>query len=1090
MTNVVNYESVLLPTGVSVADINGNLTAQGVGLLAALGGADPGCVNAYTTFICSASFPRLPNCNGNIPNIGAPATLGPYATAPPCLFSNATSMPTPTGNGTGTAEPSPAGSVFQNGTCPLPLLRNPENATNDVERRFCLGSCCLPCPVLGSFYKPGVLENFFHYTSYLKVVSAIGAFLTFVSFATLPSKRRHPSAITLFFTLSVFLFTVFYIPFSLYGAQKTQCVDELTGANMRNSAACGVQGALLIYITHAVLMWSSHMILNMHLVSYMVLHFTAWGIPAILTAVPLAMKAIRFDYGTVCFVASDISNPVFFYPLSALVSVSFTLHVITIVYIFLKVFTKEVIQAESHVRAVPSSGVVLLQPVTSRARILRVMEVGWRSMTISLVCTLGFTFVWAFYFFDIAAVADVTQQKQFIRDWTVCLVQPGGSQASCAAVVAGRVPSMVWMLATDVLPSLVGVWVLFVLAARISVFREIAEVVFKWKAEPAMPHRCVMMRSKGGLEGSVGSDDGVDEMTLAHVPELRVVEAGDKGDFRKSGSTVRDERDYERHPKRDQRLKRRGICSCGVLLPVNRVSLLFLFWDTPLSTPPSPLSLSPGRRGARIAFHHRMIHPPIAAGPAGAAGPSPSNGGPGGSPTSGRGPAKTRAPDGLASTAPSFTSLLDFPTGMSPSPLPTLSTPNRLPAAGANSKLDLEPNPFEQSFLSSSEGLPIPEPPSGFGFSSSPKPILPPLTMPPNGQAPMASPRFSPRILGGQPPAGIMGIDRSRNLRMSFTNINQQQPANQNSLQQPPTAAGLHLRPPPALLTPMSAAFISSVLSERPTVAPPQPQPFSHPRPPQQGMPNGIPNARPLSVPQYQPQPRPPTAWAAPSNAFQPPQPGMAPRPSGQLYAAPPQAHMAGAFEANTPSPSASSSVSSSTAAAPHQQPDHLLPSQPQQPQPIPIAAALRASPKRAREDSAGAVDVGKRRKVDVPAAKGKKDKASARASREVSENPGSDGAQAWPGGSSVAGSEDDKRKTFLERNRQAALKCRQKKKEHTALLQQQVATLTEENGQLAAEANDLREQVMRIKAMLLQHRDCPVAIANGMNLTTIEGYQ
>ncbi|TPX68567.1 hypothetical protein SpCBS45565_g03083 [Spizellomyces sp. 'palustris'] len=83
--------------------------------------------------------------------------------------------------------------------------------------------------------------------------------------------------------------------------------------------------------------------------------------------------------------------------------------------------------------------------------------------------------------------------------------------------------------------------------------------------------------------------------------------------------------------------------------------------------------------------------------------------------------------------APTRIGLLDFPPGVSPSPLPTIDqTPNRF--LQNCTKLDLEPNPFEVSFLAQQNGAPIPEPPSGIGFASSPNPILPPL---------VPSPRFN-----------------------------------------------------------------------------------------------------------------------------------------------------------------------------------------------------------------------------------------------------------------------------------------------------------------------------------------------------------
>ncbi|KAI8140905.1 hypothetical protein BJV82DRAFT_194595 [Fennellomyces sp. T-0311] len=74
--------------------------------------------------------------------------------------------------------------------------------------------------------------------------------------------------------------------------------------------------------------------------------------------------------------------------------------------------------------------------------------------------------------------------------------------------------------------------------------------------------------------------------------------------------------------------------------------------------------------------------------------------------------------------------------------------------------------------------------------------------------------------------------------------------------------------------------------------------------------------------------------------------------------------------------------------------------------------------------------------------------------------------------------SEDDeqRRKNFLERNRQAALKCRQRKKQWLANLQHQVEFLNTDNKQLEAEVTALREEILNLKTLIIAHKDCPVA--------------
>lgn len=82
---------------------------------------------------------------------------------------------------------------------------------------------------------------------------------------------------------------------------------------------------------------------------------------------------------------------------------------------------------------------------------------------------------------------------------------------------------------------------------------------------------------------------------------------------------------------------------------------------------------------------------------------------------------------------------------------------------------------------------------------------------------------------------------------------------------------------------------------------------------------------------------------------------------------------------------------------------------------------------------------------------------------------------------------EEGKRKHFLERNRQAALKCRQRKKQWLANLQHRVEFLSTDNEQLQSQATMLREEVINLKTLLLAHRDCKVAQANGTTMNMIQ---
>ncbi|XP_061925908.1 cyclic AMP-dependent transcription factor ATF-2 isoform X2 [Entelurus aequoreus] len=69
----------------------------------------------------------------------------------------------------------------------------------------------------------------------------------------------------------------------------------------------------------------------------------------------------------------------------------------------------------------------------------------------------------------------------------------------------------------------------------------------------------------------------------------------------------------------------------------------------------------------------------------------------------------------------------------------------------------------------------------------------------------------------------------------------------------------------------------------------------------------------------------------------------------------------------------------------------------------------------------------------------------------------------------------DEKRRKFLERNRAAASRCRQKRKVWVQSLEKKADDLNSMNGQLQSEVTLLRNEVAQLKQLLLAHKDCPV---------------
>ena len=80
--------------------------------------------------------------------------------------------------------------------------------------------------------------------------------------------------------------------------------------------------------------------------------------------------------------------------------------------------------------------------------------------------------------------------------------------------------------------------------------------------------------------------------------------------------------------------------------------------------------------------------------------------------------------------------------------------------------------------------------------------------------------------------------------------------------------------------------------------------------------------------------------------------------------------------------------------------------------------------------------------------------------------------------------SEDEKRKQFLERNRVAASKCRQRKKQLFSKMESELSYYSNGYRELSAQVTQLREQLLQLKGILINHRDCPGLV------NSVGGYQ
>lgn len=125
------------------------------------------------------------------------------------------------------------------------------------------------------------------------------------------------------------------------------------------------------------------------------------------------------------------------------------------------------------------------------------------------------------------------------------------------------------------------------------------------------------------------------------------------------------------------------------------------------------------------------------------------------------------------------------------------------------------------------------------------------------------------------------------------------------------------------------------------------------------------------------------------------------------------------------------------------------------------------------------------RRKADEPPSKApanKKSKANNSMPMDMDMSDDESKMKYEDGGSKSKMTDEEKRKNFLERNRVAALKCRQRKKQWLANLQTKVEMFSTENDALTAQITQLREEVVNLKTLLLAHKDCPVTQQQGIH--------
>ncbi|KAF8967002.1 hypothetical protein BGZ46_000261, partial [Entomortierella lignicola] len=490
--NFVNYE-VWLPPGLNVSTIEAALSQEGLNKdsLALL--QDP-CLTSLMEYVCSTSFPRVTQgstplsynvifpckstcqaavsqCGQFLTNVGKASLVPDCNAAIPGSTSYTTggvmfqpdgscNVVTPiSGAGTGTGAGTGNQTTGAATSCPAPFIPLPANTPANPD--YCLpNGCCLPCPAQNSLYRTGTLNTGFKITNTMRAISMVLSFILMVSYIFLPDKRSHPSALILYFSISVFLFSVVVI-FPLINTQAMQCHDAVNPSTQQNNLKCAVQGAMLIFASVATCAWCSALIINLHLhtvwnsawlaTKYWLVHTFCWGYAIAITAAALGMGQVRWEYATLCLISQEKSSSMFFYPMAAMIFPAFLIHIATFVHIA-RISAQAGVDSDTMSRSTLSAGAAAV--ISHRRHVMMAIKIQWRAALMAVMALMSVMFYWLFYFLQLKKIKPATLAPH-IAVFVKCLMS-GNTHDSCADDLSTYLPPYGLMIAAEFLVSMIG----------------------------------------------------------------------------------------------------------------------------------------------------------------------------------------------------------------------------------------------------------------------------------------------------------------------------------------------------------------------------------------------------------------------------------------------------------------------------------------------------------------------------------------------------------------------------------------------------------------------------------------------------------
>ncbi|KAI9359935.1 hypothetical protein DFJ73DRAFT_773867 [Zopfochytrium polystomum] len=582
--SVVDYD-VAIATADQAA-VDATLSTSVALLTTVVGGSDPACTSALVALACADGFPKCVDGKTTLPcqsacttavsvcaatfaakgltaqlatatrNCTSVSAADPeaYPTAaegcyvPPAITAAAANA---TGGG-GTALPSSCPAIFKPATS-LAYL----NASMNCDPST---GCCVPCPYQSYFYRTGEFDRIVLSTIVMNLTSALLSGYVLVSWALLPGRRDHPGDIVLHFSAALCAWMAAQA-FFVGDPRRVQCADEVTLATNHNSAVCAVNGALVVFLTYAAVMWAAYMIWNVHLTivwrSNLLQRFktagviVCWGFPAVMTAVTFATSGVDASVGIACFIAPDRANALFFSVQGVFTIPAFCATIGTVVHIAVlanRSWSGSRGAGGSSVDAGAASGngsggaADSYRPFRTRGQFVAVVKTNWRALMFGLIFVVTYTTYVIFFNLFVIPTSRTTTTTPWIQTWKICIVttylstngSASATQDTCAAEAAGNLPALGALLAAAITTGTVGLWAFLIFGVNLQVLQDWRDTCcgggFARRKRGSPGPGAVVVRSRADSGASVGP--GASSATGGsnyYPPQLRAGYAGGGG---------------------------------------------------------------------------------------------------------------------------------------------------------------------------------------------------------------------------------------------------------------------------------------------------------------------------------------------------------------------------------------------------------------------------------------------------------------------------------------------------------------------------------------------------------------------------------